>query len=311
MRGKFHRPGLIGWLMTCSALLAVSAHGQVFLSNENYNTVSEYSLSGALMNSSLISGLDEPIGLAVVGNDLFVVNNFSGSIAEYTTSGTLVNAHFATGLNSPSELVAEDGALYVATFSTSAGNEIMKISGGTTSLFAKLGSDSNGSIGGMAFDSQGNLFATLDTAADIKKISPNGSSITTFAASGPDFNLTSPLGLAFDASGNLYVLDSATDQVKWYSADGTYMGVFASGNLDQPGSMAFDSLGNLYVANQGTSDVEEFSPTGSDLGVFADPGQGAIGDIVIVPEPSTLVLLSLGVAAFGARLRELRRGRRG
>lgn len=260
------------------------------------------------MNASFISGLDEPIGLAVIGNDLFVANNYSGSIAEYTTSGTLVNAHFATGLNSPSDLVAEEGALYVATFSTSAGNEIMKISGGATSLFANLGSDINGSICGMAFDSNGNLFATLDTAEVIKEISPNGSSITTFASGGsPTFNLTNPEGLAFNASGNLYVLDSASAQVKWYTPNGTYMGVFASGNLDQPGSMAFDSLGNLYVANQGTSQVEEFSPTGSDLGTFANPGQGAIGDIVIVPETSTCALLSIGVAAFGiTRYRRIR-----
>ncbi len=55
--------------------------------------------------------------------------------------------------------------------------------------------------------------------------------------------------------------------------------------------MAFDSEGNLDVANQGMSDIEKFSSTGSDLGVFANPNQGAIGDIVIVPEPSALALL--------------------
>ncbi len=210
MKSPFHESRLIGWLTACGVLLAVAARGQVFISNENNDTVSEYSVSGAVMNTSLISGLNQPIGLAVIGNDLFVANNFSGSIAEYTTSGTLVKANFATGLSNPSALVAQGGAFYVATFSVSAGDEIMKISGGTTSLFAKLGSDVNGSIGGMAFDSHGNLFATLITAEVIKEIAPTGSPITTFASSvSPSFNLTAPSGLAFDASGNLYVVDAS------------------------------------------------------------------------------------------------------
>ncbi len=90
MKRQFHKSRLTGWLTACGVFLAVAARGQVFISNENNDTVSEYSVSGAVMNASLISGLNEPIGLAVIGNDLFVANNSSGSIAEYTTSGTLV-----------------------------------------------------------------------------------------------------------------------------------------------------------------------------------------------------------------------------
>jgi len=44
------------------------------------------------VNAALISGLDEPFGIAVSGSDLFVTNTATGTIGEYTTSGATVNA---------------------------------------------------------------------------------------------------------------------------------------------------------------------------------------------------------------------------
>ena len=44
------------------------------------------------MNSSLISGLNDPTGIAVSGSDIFVANLGASSLGEYTTSGTTVNA---------------------------------------------------------------------------------------------------------------------------------------------------------------------------------------------------------------------------
>ena len=39
------------------------------------------------MNASLVSGLSDPIGLAVSGSNLFVASYCNGTIGEYTTSG--------------------------------------------------------------------------------------------------------------------------------------------------------------------------------------------------------------------------------
>jgi hypothetical protein len=53
------------------------------------------------VNASLISGLNNPQGIAIFGSDLFVVNTGSSTIGEYLPDGTTVNADLLSGLNSP------------------------------------------------------------------------------------------------------------------------------------------------------------------------------------------------------------------
>jgi hypothetical protein len=73
-------------------------------------------LDGSTVNASLISGLGEPYGIAVSGNDLFVVNGESGTIGEYTTSAATVNADLISGLNSPAGLAISGNDLFVESF---------------------------------------------------------------------------------------------------------------------------------------------------------------------------------------------------
>jgi hypothetical protein len=53
------------------------------------------------VNAHLITGLNQPYGIAVSGSNLFVLNEGDGTIGEYTTSGEVVNAHLVSGLSSP------------------------------------------------------------------------------------------------------------------------------------------------------------------------------------------------------------------
>jgi PEP-CTERM motif-containing protein len=73
--------------------------------NIGNGTVGEYTTSGATVNASLISGLNEPIGIAVDGSDLFITNAGSGTIGEYTTSGATVNTSLISGLDGPEGIV--------------------------------------------------------------------------------------------------------------------------------------------------------------------------------------------------------------
>ncbi|HTU24583.1 MAG TPA: hypothetical protein VMF30_04250, partial [Pirellulales bacterium] len=79
--------------------------------------VGEYTTSGTVVNATLISGLDDPEGIAVSGGDLFITCNNSsllaGSIAEYTTSGALVNAALVTGLASPRGIAISGNDIFV------------------------------------------------------------------------------------------------------------------------------------------------------------------------------------------------------
>ena len=72
--------------------IAIS-ESNVFVANSLSNTISEYTLSGDLINASLVSsGLSYPQFIAISGDDLFVVDNQHNRVGEYTTSGALVNA---------------------------------------------------------------------------------------------------------------------------------------------------------------------------------------------------------------------------
>ncbi len=86
--------------------------GQIFVT-DGINTVGEYTTSGATVNASLISGLNNPQGMAVSGSDLFVTNIGADTIGEYTTTGATVNAALVSGLNIPVGIAVYGSDLFV------------------------------------------------------------------------------------------------------------------------------------------------------------------------------------------------------
>ena len=88
-------------LLAGAALMPATAQGDIFVTNYN-GTVGEYTTSGATVNASLVSGLYEPMGIAVSGSNLFVANYSSGTIGEYDAiTGATVNASLVSGLSYP------------------------------------------------------------------------------------------------------------------------------------------------------------------------------------------------------------------
>lgn len=76
-------------------------------------TVGEYTISGGVVNASLISGIPAA-GIAILGTNLFVSEGFKGIIGEYTISGATNNASLITGLNDPSGIAISGTNLFVA-----------------------------------------------------------------------------------------------------------------------------------------------------------------------------------------------------
>src|SRR6266446_1636064 len=77
--------------------------GQIFVTNSDGNTIGEYNAtSGATINSSLVSGLSDPVGIVLSGGNLFVANFNDGTIGEYNaTTGATINASLVSGLSEP------------------------------------------------------------------------------------------------------------------------------------------------------------------------------------------------------------------
>jgi MYXO-CTERM domain-containing protein len=75
-------------------------------------SIGEYTIDGATVNATLVTGLNRPRGVAMSGGNLFVANGGtstngvydpgSGSIGEYdAATGATINAALITGLNTP------------------------------------------------------------------------------------------------------------------------------------------------------------------------------------------------------------------
>ena len=107
-----------------AALMPVPARGDIiYVTNYNGGTVGEYTDTGVTVNSSLISGLINPTGIAISGSDLFVANYnggtfLNGTIGEYDTSGATVNPSLISGLSGPQGLTVSGSNLFVTNRST-------------------------------------------------------------------------------------------------------------------------------------------------------------------------------------------------
>ena len=170
---------------------------------------------------------------------------------------------------------------------------------GTVSMFGP-----NTDSTGLAFDAAGDLFVA-SAQNSIYKISAGSTTGTVFTSGG---SLSTPFALAINPAGTLlYVANADGNSILSFPLAGGAGTTFATTGLNVPIGLAFDASGNLYVGNRGTGTIEKFDSSGN-ASVFAT----GLGDVEFlafgpVPEPSTWVLLGVGLAWLGVSLRHRRR----
>jgi len=232
------------------------------------------------VNASLISGLNGPLGIAISGSDLFVVNGTT--IGEYTTSGATVNASLVSGLNGPCG-IAVAGSASVAWNNTGGTSP----SDGNTWDIGTNNNWNDGSVTTVYTDgsyvtfndsNNGNYAVTLNTTVSPGSVIVNNSS--------GNYTISGTGSIA--GNGSLTKTGSGTLTV---STVNTYSGgtsLFA-GTLSIPSISALGSGGLTWTAgtlqiNSGNFDIGVSGPVGSSLslpsskalvagfGVTVDPG---------------------------------------
>jgi DNA-binding beta-propeller fold protein YncE len=81
--------------------LYVENSGESIITGPNPGTgsIGEYTLDGGVINTALISGLDEPTDLAALNGRLFILDAYTNSVGEYdATTGNMINSALVTGL---------------------------------------------------------------------------------------------------------------------------------------------------------------------------------------------------------------------
>ncbi len=98
--------------------IAVSS-SNLYVANSGAGVIGKYSTAGVTVNTSLISGLDDPSAIAVSGSSVYLgslnaANDGSSVIGKYTTSGGTTNPSLVTGWADPRGIAVSSGNLYIA-----------------------------------------------------------------------------------------------------------------------------------------------------------------------------------------------------
>ncbi|MFC1600504.1 6-bladed beta-propeller [Patescibacteria group bacterium] len=151
------------------------------------------------------------------------------------------------------------------------------------SKWGESGSD-NGqfdSPGGVAVDSNNNVYVSDRGNSRIQKFDSNGNFILTWGSFGTgDGQFYLPMGIVVDNDGNILIADSNNHRIQKFDTDGTFISKFGGpygeedGQFKYPQGVAVDSLGNIYVADSSNNRVQKFSSDGIFLSKFGSYGTG-------------------------------------
>jgi hypothetical protein len=279
-------------------------------------TVGEYTTSGATVNASLISGLNEPTGIGVSGSNLFVANYFYAAgttVGEYTTSGATVNASLISGLSVPFGVAVSGSNLFVTTFGTS-------VSSGGVGEYTTSGATVNASlISGLEYPegiavSGSNLFV-INLFGTVGEYTTSGATVNASLISG----LNELTGIAVSGS-DLFVVNSSgsgAGVVGEYTTSGATVNASLISGLTNARGIAVDGS-DLFVVSCGAScnlnatpsasgTVGEYTTSGATVnaslisGLTIPLGIAVVPTASTVPEPSSLslALVGLGLAGCG------------
>jgi DNA-binding beta-propeller fold protein YncE len=256
--------------------IAIGSNGDIYVADQDFNVVDQFSPAGAFLSTFISSGLNSPGALAFgPDGNLYVANYTSnGYITRYDSNGNPVDGSpfvpAATGLSYPQ---------------------------------------------GIAFGPNGDLYIADSENDEIDQVLlPSGafSSITPPGGGCPGTPFAIPSGLTFGPNQNLYVADeggggcgNVGSGVYEYNTSGDLLETFVAPNtLDQPVGMAFGPDGNLYVTDgQGLETID--GTTGAELASLVAPDTLIDPTFLAfsspVPEPATFGLVGLGLALLSLR----------
>ena len=270
--------------------------------------------------------LSYPWGVAIAGENVYVVDNITSRIRKVsggiitTIAGTGTPGYSGDGGQATSaqlyypEGVAVDGQgnLYIADAYnqrvrkiTPAGI-ITTIAGTGTAGYSGDGGQATSAQlnypGGVAVDTEGDLFIADESNSRIRKVTPGGV-ITTAAGNGtPGYSgdggqatsaqLNFPYGVAVDPQGNLYVADTSNYRIRKVTSDGTITtfagtgtfgfsgdgGPATSAQMTRAFGVALDTAGNVYFGDQSNFRIRKVDRGGTIATVAGTGAQGFSGD---------------------------------
>jgi len=275
----------------------------MFVEDWGYRMIREYTTSGVVIRSPLVtfpSGPAGPVGLSLDGaGNIFCGDGNAGVVRKYTTARATVNNLFITGVGHPYEVLCDgSGRLYVA----DAQNCRVGVYDTTTgaALNASLIQWTSSPMA-MTLDDSGYLFVGFADNTIREYDAATGTPLASPLISG----LNSPRGLAYDGNGHLFVGNWDGGTVGKYTTSGETINAALISGLVNVTDLAFDAYGHLFVADWRTGRISEYTAAGQVINPNVLTLSSHISSLVIVvPEPSVMSLALLaGVLLLGRRHR--------
>lgn len=278
-----------------------------------------------------------PIGVAIDGgNAVYVVNNqFTGtnanSVARFTPTLGANGFLVSPGPITPGSLAAPYGITFDTAGNAYVTNEAQVtgqttqqgfvqqiLPNGTTGPLGQFGLGSSHLPAGIAFTTaanvpnpnynlfvaeNGNATNTVNTGNSIVEYRtdiPGAASVTLTSAL-----LLGPTGLAFSPDGKtLFIVSQGNNSVVTYNLNTGVFANFITSGLNTPMGITTDPAGNVYVSTigggQGNGTILEYSSAGAFITTFATGlNNPAFLAFTPVPEPSSVVMMGLGVGFTG------------
>ena len=136
-----------------------------------------------------------------------------------------------------------------------------------------------GQVSGLVIDSAGNLYISVQTDNNVRRVDAVTGIISTVAGTGTagfsgdsslaiSAQLNGPYGLALNAAGDLFIADSGNGRVRRVDHTSGIITTFAGGSsslfyddgvpatssvIQRPGGLAIDGTGNLYISDWGNN----------------------------------------------------------
>ncbi|MEO6846304.1 MAG: PEP-CTERM sorting domain-containing protein [Chthoniobacterales bacterium] len=298
-----------------AALLALGSigitHAQIYVAFGNSGVVGTYSTSGSSVNSSFIS-IDHPYGINLNSGSLYVGTLTSGQSTSAAvnrfnaTTGVAISAPLQSYGAPVIDLALYGGNVYTAYFGN---NNVGEYSATVPQSVVSHGiiSGGLGSPRGVAFDAGGTLYVSSYSGGTVGTYTSTGTPINASLITG----VTNPWGIAVDAAGNIYVgsdvSGSGGSVGKYDIATHQFNASFITG-LNRPLYLTLDGQGDLFVSMFGDTSsngsIGKFdTTTGLGNAQFITSLNGPTGiaiDPTVIPEPSSVALISIGVLAFAS-----------
>jgi glucose/arabinose dehydrogenase len=120
--------------------------------------------------------------------------------------------------------------------------------------------------------------------------------------------LNSPSELALDGDGHLFVANyycgnwPGNDTLGEYTTSGAVVNASLISGLDRPVGVALDGDGHLFVSSCGSGIIGEYTTAGAEVNASLVTGLHNPLGLVVVPEPSSAVLVMAGLLCLVRRI---------